>query len=65
MTDSTVLAEKAPLGILLWPVRAPKYAPNFTLAKVEVAGDVVTWTYQGGNVRHFRKGERVVVRMAR
>ena len=58
-TFDMVTAEDAPLNVQLWPTRAPKYAPNYTLVAVAVAGDVVTWTYQNGTVRQFRKGEQV------
>lgn len=66
-TTTTVIAERAPIGVLLWPVRAPHYAPNFTLARVEVVhgdeSEFVRWTYQSGTVRLFKVGERVGVQI--
>lgn len=68
---TTVIAQDAPIGIQLWPTTSPEFAPNFTLAAVEVVtrklrdqyGDqeitVVTWTYENGNVRTFGLGEEV------
>ena len=64
-TKTTVIAEDAPVGIQLWPTRSPEFAPNFTLATVEVVRTevrtFVRWTYQSGTVRTFDLGEQVVV----
>lgn len=64
-TYDTVIAEDAPLGVLLWPVTDAKYAMNFTLERVETVrtcnGMHVRWVYESGNVRTFQPGERVVV----
>ena len=61
----SVVAEEAPLGVLLWPVRAPQYEPNFTLAEVQVVrrehGSFVRWVYQSGSERLFGLGEEVAV----
>ena len=63
----SVVAEDAPLGVLLWPVRAPEFEPNFTLESVAVVrdsmGSRVIWTYQNGTKRTFRPGEKVSVKM--
>lgn len=68
VTDSSVIAEDAPIGVLLWPVRSSEYAPNYMLASVAIIRDeyrtYVRWTYQGGNVRDFGLGESVAVRLA-
>lgn len=62
---TTVVAEDAPIGIQLWPTRSPEFAPNFTLASVEIVRTevrrFVRWTYQSGNVRTFDLGEKVAV----
>jgi hypothetical protein len=68
LVDVDVTAEDAPLGVLLWPVRDAKYAPNFTLAEVHVsrASDNrrwVRWVYQNGSHRDFTPGERVACRV--
>lgn len=68
MIDALVTAETAPLAVQLWPTRAPKFAPNFTLAEVSRSlngsnGEVVRWTYESGTVRTFTRGERVAVRV--
>lgn len=55
----TVTAEAAPIGVQLWPTASPKYAPNFTLAAVTVDDNTVTWTYESGTTRYFRKGEQI------
>ena len=64
--DSTVIAEDAPLGVLLWPVIDPTYAPNFTLASVAIIrdayGQYVSWTYENGKTRTFQLGEAIAVR---
>lgn len=64
-----VVAEDAPLGVLLWPVRDPKFAPNFTLERVEVVRtenrSFVRWVYQSGTERVFGLGEQVVVQVTR
>lgn len=64
--DGDVIAEDAPIGVQLWPTVAPEYAPNFTLARVEVVRDVngtrVRWEYESGSVRWFRPGEQVACR---
>jgi hypothetical protein len=61
----SVKAEDAPIGVQLWPTRSPKYAPNFTLARVEVMGEGerswVQWTYESGTGRVFALGESVAV----
>jgi hypothetical protein len=73
---TTVTAEDAPIGVQLWPTISPKYAPNFTLAAVEVivrklrdaSGDYemssVIWTYENGSTRSFLLGEQVAVQIA-
>lgn len=62
-----VVAEEAPIGVLLWPVRAPEFEPNFTLESVTVIrdsmGSRVIWTHQNGTKRIFRPGEEVSVKM--
>lgn len=64
----SVVAEKAALGVLLWPVRSPEFAPNYTLAEVQIrrraSGTFVTWVYESGTTRDFALGERVTVRTA-
>jgi hypothetical protein len=64
---STVVAEHAPIGVLLWPVRSPEFAPNFTLASVSIVRDAyssyVVWTYENGDVRNFELGQEVAVQM--
>lgn len=67
--EGTVTAEDAPTGILLWPVRNPRYAPNYTLAQVIAHTDDpsrlwVEWIYENGERRTFNKGEDVIVRVA-
>lgn len=61
-----IKAEDAPLGVQLWPTRAPEYAPNFTLAEVAIIrgpyGTRVEWTYQNGAARIFDLGEDVACR---
>ena len=68
MDIETVTAEDAPLGVLVWPVRDAKYAPNFTLERVEVVrtanGSHVVWVYESGLRRYFKVGELVVVDIA-
>lgn len=66
-----ITAEDAPIGVQLWPTSSPKYAPNFTLAAVEVVTRktrdasgthetaVVFWTYENSNTRSFSLGEQV------
>lgn len=65
---TTVIAEDAPIGVLLWPVRSPEGAPNFTLATVEIVrnvnGSFIRWTYESGATRVFPVGEAVAVRIA-
>lgn len=75
LVDVEVVAEDAPLNVLLWPVREPRYAVNYTLERVvtermvvEEAGAirervVVRWHYMGGNVRSFHQGEGVACRV--
>lgn len=67
LVDTDIVAEDAPIGVQLWPTRAPEYAPNFTLAEVAIfrndAGTFVRWTYDGGNVRTFALGERIACRI--
>ena len=62
-----VIAEDAPIGVQLWPTRAPEYAPNFTLAKVATVrtatGTHVEWTYESGSQRFFDLGEAVSVKL--
>ena len=62
---SDVVAELAPIGVQLWPTRAPEFAPNFTLQTVEIVrnayGTSVRWTYESGTVRTFEMGESVCV----
>ena len=64
--DYTVIAEDAPLGVQLWPTTDAKYAPNFTLAQVDVVrlplGKRVVWTYENGSQRTFALGEAIVCR---
>lgn len=65
-TTTTVAAEDAPIGKLLWPVRDPKFAPNFTLAEVQIIrnsiGSYVRWVYEGDvETRTFKVGEQVVI----
>jgi hypothetical protein len=61
-----VVAEDAPIGILLWPVTRPEAEPNFTLLSVKTYRDAdrsyVTWLYENGSERHFSLGEEVFVR---
>jgi hypothetical protein len=65
-TETTVVAELAPLGVQLWPTISPEYADNFTLDKVEthrtVNGTMVTWTYRSGTTRVFHAGEEIAVK---
>jgi hypothetical protein len=62
---TTVVAEDAPIGVLLWPVRATKYNPNMTLRSVEIVRTAtqryVRWTYENDNTRSFRVGEEVAI----
>jgi len=64
-TTTTVVAEDAPIGVLLWPVRSPEFAPNFTLERVEIvrtaASSFVRWIYESGNERVFNVGDEVAV----
>lgn len=63
---TTVIAEDAPIGVLLWPVRAPQYAPNYTIGRVEIIRTAnqhfVRWIYESGTERVFQVGEAVAVR---
>jgi hypothetical protein len=65
MTETTVVAENAPLGVQLWPTISPDYADNFILNSVAVhrreTGDFVVWTYRSGKTRTLLVGEEVVV----
>lgn len=67
-TNASLVAEDAPLGVQLWPTVSPEFAPNFTLASVEIVRDFygtrVRWTYENGNVRTFDLGEQVFARIA-
>lgn len=65
MKTTTVIAEDAPIGVLLWPVRSAEYAPNFTLASVTRTRNTVIWTYEDGTVREFLPGERVACEFER
>ena len=62
-TPIDVQAEYAPLGVQLWPTRDAKYAPNYTLAEVQVRRAAtrswVVWVYENGNERTFNLGETV------
>lgn len=62
-----VIAEDAPIGVQLWPSRAPEFASNFTLAQVAVIRDryktVVRWTYENGRSETFFLGELVDVQL--
>ena len=62
---TSVVAQDAPVGVLLWPVREAKYEPGFTLAEVHVirneARTFVCWVYQDGHKRYFDLDENVVV----
>lgn len=64
-THGTVVAEAAPIGVQLWPTRAPEFAPNFTLAEVRTVrnhrGTHIEWVYEGGQSRYFTPGESVAV----
>lgn len=64
---TTVVAEEAPIGVLLWPVRAPEFAPSYTLMRVETVRTadrhIVRWIYESGQERTFDAGERVAVKM--
>lgn len=64
---TSVIAQDAPIGVLLWPVTAPEFEPNFTLEFVEVVrsahGSFVVWVYENGNRRTFRVGESVAVQL--
>lgn len=66
LIDTTVTAQDAPLGVLLWPVRDEQYAPNYTLDSVDIVRDIngthVRWVYQNGKARRFQVGEQVAVR---
>jgi hypothetical protein len=61
---TTVIAEDAPIGVLLWPVREARYAPNFTLASVTRTATSVIWTYENGSTRHFFPGDEITVKFA-
>lgn len=65
METTTVIAERAPVGVQLWPTRTPEQADAFTLERVAtVRSDLsewVEWTYQNGSKRTFRVGEEVAV----
>ena len=67
--DGTVTAESAPIGVQLWPTRAPQYAPNFTLDRVEIVrnaiGTHVRWVYENGTERCFDFGHEIAVRTER
>lgn len=68
LIDSHITAEDAPLNVQLWPTRSAEYAPNFTLASVDIKVDLmdrkfVRWTYQNGNTRDFNLGEQVFCRV--
>ncbi len=67
--QTAVTAEHAPIGVQIWPTRAPKYAPAFTLESVAVTrtinGAHVTWTYENGATRTFNAGQRVIVKAVR
>lgn len=67
LLDTTITAQGAPLGVLLWPVRDEQYAPNYTLDAVDIVRDVngtyVRWVYQNGKTRRFQLGEQVAVRV--
>lgn len=69
LVDTTVTAQTAPLGVLLWPVLDERYAPNFTLDAVDIVRDTngthVRWVYQNGKTRRFQLGEQVTVRVVR
>lgn len=66
-----ITAEDAPIGVQVWPTISPRYAPNFTIAAVEIVTrklrdtsgtyetSQVIWTYENGNTRTFDLGERV------
>ena len=66
-----VAAENAPLGVLLWSVRSPEYADNFTLDRVDSTTirtedgthTYVTWHYRSGDTRTFDLGEPVAVKI--
>jgi len=66
VTDYSVIAEDAPIGVQLWPTTSPKFAPNFTLASVAtVRNEVrsyVVWTYENGSQRTFEMGEQIACR---
>jgi hypothetical protein len=66
ITTEPVVAEDAPIGILLWPVNRPEAEPNFTLMEVRIVRRAtrshVTWIYENGSERHFDLGEQVWVR---
>ena len=68
MASARVIAEDAPLGVLVWPVRDVRYAPNFTLERVEVVrtanGSHVVWVYESGLRRYFKLGELVICDIA-
>lgn len=66
--DGTVPAEKAPTGILLWPVRKAMYADAYTLDAVIVHDDDslrpwVEWIYRNGTTRTFNLGEEIAVKV--
>lgn len=66
LLDTTVTAQDAPLGVLLWPVRSPEYARNFTLAAIEQVhpGILVRWVYESGKTRDFDWDAEVAVRVS-
>lgn len=63
---TTIKAEDAPIGQLLWAVKAPEFAPNFTLSEVQIVrnagGTFVRWVYEGDVPdRTFKLGEEVSI----
>lgn len=63
---ASVIAENAPIGVQLWPTIHPQYAPNFTLAEVQIIrneiGSYVRWIYEGDvETRTFQVGQVVAV----
>ncbi len=63
--QASVIAERAPIGVQLWPTRSPGYADHFTLERVEIVDcngvDYVRWTYRDGKTRLFQMGQHVAV----
>lgn len=64
--SKSIIAEDAPIGVQLWPTISPEFAPNFTLAEVQIVRTetqrYVRWLYQNGNERVFQLGQSVTVR---